>query len=60
MKQNAKRVLRICALVAVIMGVYKLRKDGEGLGDLPSLVRQMVKSSLLTVDGWLRQMVSKV
>ena len=60
MKQNAKKALTVCALVAVVVGIYKLRKDGEGVGDLPSLVRHMVKSSLLTIDRWLRLMVSKV
>ena len=59
-KQQAKQALQLCALVAVIVGLYTLRKDGEGFGALPRLIRQMVRSSLLTVDGWLRQVVSKV
>ena len=67
MKKKARRAFRICALVATIVGIYKLRKDGESLGDLPGLLRQMVRSSLLTVmdsslalHSRLRQMVSRV
>ncbi len=67
LKKRAGRALRICALVAVIVGAYNLRKDGGSLGNLPGLLRQIVRSSLLTVldlnqavNQRIRQVVSKV
>ena len=64
MKKKARQAFRICALVAAVVGVYRLRKDGQGLGNLPSLFRQVIRSSLLTaidrgiaVNSWLRQEV---
>lgn len=49
LKKRAGKALRICALVSVIVGANRLRKDGGSLGNLPSLLRQIVRSSLLTV-----------
>lgn len=67
LKKRAGKALRICALVAVIVGANRLRKDGGSLGNLPSLLRQIVRSSLLTVldvnmavNRRISQVVSKV
>jgi hypothetical protein len=49
LKKRARNALKICALVAVIVGANRLRKDGGSLVNLPGLLRQIVRSSLLTL-----------
>lgn len=52
-KQRVRQTLRVLALVAMIVGLYYIRKDVRGgLRALDSFVKQNVKSGLLKMLSW--------
>ena len=67
LKKRAGKALRICVLVAAIVGAVKLRQEGGSFGNMAHVLRQVVRSSLLTVlDGslavnrWISQLVGGI
>ena len=55
-KQRIKQTLQVVTLLASIVGLYYIRNDVRGgLRALDSSVRQMVKSGLLRLLGWVEK-----
>lgn len=55
-KQRIKQTLQVVMLLASIVGLYYIRNDVRGgLRALDSSMRQMVKSGLLRLLGWVEK-----
>lgn len=55
-KQRIKQTLQVVTLLASIVGLYYIRNDVRGgLRALDSSMRQMVKSGLLRLLGWVEK-----
>lgn len=55
-KQRIKQTLQVFTLLASIVGIYYIRNDVRGgLRALDSSMRQMVKSGLLRLLGWVEK-----
>ena len=58
-KQRIKQTLQVVTLLVSIVGVNYIRKDVRGgLRAFDSSVRQMFKSGLLRLLGWVEKVVS--
>lgn len=49
LKKRIRKALRYALLAVAIVGTYRLRKDGVGFSDFLGLLRQSIRSGLLTV-----------
>ena len=55
-KQRIKQTLQVVTLLASIVGLYYIRNDVRGgLRALDSSMKQMVKSGLLRLLGWVEK-----
>ena len=59
-RSKATKTLRILAIVATIMGIARLRKNGQGVADVKELLKGYVRRALLTGAGVLQIAGSKV
>lgn len=59
-KQRVKKMLSYVVLLLTIVGAYRLRQSGRGLGDLLASMRQIISSGLLGVLGIIQRSVGLV